>query len=385
MINKSFGDSDIGEDFSKEQQKHMMTYDKNEEANEESEVVTPEHISEINKVSECFDTDATCLKEPTSVVTNLSIDDIINNMVKDTTEDSVLQEINGVNLSVTDESQFVVQDNEQQELAIQVQSIDTNEPSDLLAANEKQLQTIIQDDVNEQQEVCSQIEPIDINEPSDVSLVKSTIVNEKISNTTEDVTKNLDSEETLSVTNKSQDMQFDAGQIEKQEAQSKAQPNINESLECQILSTTFDGSNICCLPKEHINPVKELQRQSPVEDETAHGSANKNDNLQVTLKSASIDKKTSTKSTDMVVMTPLPSVIKTDTIEQRRPLSSRRRSEDKIVPGCISRGESPDPEAATYSLTPKTSASIANTLQPVADSAREENEILTISVENNIP
>ncbi|XP_032689380.1 maternal protein tudor-like isoform X3 [Odontomachus brunneus] len=385
VINKSFGDSNIGEDFSKEQQEHMMTCDKNEKANEEFEVMTPEQTSEVNKVSEYFDTNATSLKESTSIVTDLSIDDIINNMVKDTTEDAVLQEINDVNLPVTNESQFVVQDdiNEQQELATQVESIDINKPSDLLVASEKQL-LITQDDVNEQQ-LSSKIEPIDINESSDVSLQKSTIVSERISiNITENVTENSNSEKTLLVTNKSQDVPIDVDQMEKQEAQSEAQLNINESLERQTVNTTFDDPNIRCLsPKEqHINPVKELQRQSPVEDETACGSANKNDNLQVTLKSASIDQKISTKSTDMVVIPPLSSVTKTDIIEQRRPLSLRRRSEDKIVPGCISRGESPDPEMATYFLTPKMSASTASTLQSVADSAKEEDEILTVSVEN---
>lgn len=386
VINKSFGDSDTGNKFPEEKPKHMMTSDEIGNINEEFEV-TPEYTPEGDKILEDLDT-GTCHKE-------LSVDEIIKNMVRDTAENLDTQEINSVNLSVIDKSQSVVENdvNEHQQLATQIQSINISKTSDLLAVNEEQLQIITQDDANQQQELYSQVQSINIDVPRDIPSVELVNVNEKTSmNTTEDVIENSDLKQTLSVTDKknetqSQNVQIDAGQIEEQKTKSEAQPDMNEPLEHQVLKSTSDDSNSLCLPKEHVNSIKKSQKQNPAEDnDAAHGSTNKNDNLQIVLKNTSTDQDISSKSTSTAEITPLLSAIKTDTIEQRRTLGSRKRSEDKIVPGCISRGESPDPEAATYSLTPKTSASIANTLQPVTDSSREENdEILTVSIEKNIP
>lgn len=376
VIDKLFGDSDTGKKYAEEQQKYATKYSKIEKLNKETELVTLEYTSEVNEVSEDFDvTDATYLKEPTTVVTELSVDDIIENMVKDTTGDLDSQEINCVYLSVADKLQPITQTsvNEQPEFVSQVQSV--NESTDFLDNNKKQLQSVIQADGHEQQELRSQVRSISLSEF--VPLVEPT-VNERISmNTTVDITEDSDSKEVLSITTETQSQDsilLDADQIEEQTAQPEAQLSTNESLECQILDT-FDDANVWCLPKEYINPTNEYQE---TEDKTVHGSTDKKNNLKDTSKSASTDLNAAFKSTDTAVMTSLPSVTKTDLTERLRSLNVRRRSEDKIVPGCISRGESPDLEATAYSLTPKTekpATSNMNILQPVIDSAKENEEI----------
>ncbi|XP_019700708.2 maternal protein tudor isoform X3 [Harpegnathos saltator] len=409
VINKSFGDSNTGNEFIEDQQGYIMYSNEIGKLDEESEVVAPKHITEVSEVSEDLGTtNATCLMP---VVTELSVDDIIGNMVRDITEESDSQEINDISLQIINEPQSDVQDevhrvqgevhqirdevhqiqddeiHEQQKHVIQIQDINISEPSDLSNANKKQLQNATEDDANEEEKLHSQVQ-------SDTLFVEQTTINERISiDTTGDVTEDADSKEILSITNGSQDIvQLDANQIKEEKEQSETKPNINEPLEQQNLNTIFDDvrNNVRCLSKEHINLTKELQEQSSTENETVYKNTTKDDNLQIILKSASTDLDASSKSTGMAAMMPLPSVTKTDLIEQRRSLGSRRRSEDKIVPGCISRGESPDAEAATYSLTPKTSekltTSVANILQPVADSVQEEDsEILTVPVENNIP
>lgn len=397
VINRSFGDPDVDKQVAKEQQGHMVSYHKITDLSELE--LAPKRTSEVNKVFEDIGvTDATLPAESAPVVTELSVDDIIGSMVRDATEDSDPREINAVKL-LANEPQSVVQDdvNDQEvEFVAPVQSININEPSNLSDANEQQLQSVAQYDADEQQESHSEVQSLNISES--VSPVESTVepTNERISMSTaeENVTEDSDSKEVLSVKNDAQSpdiVQLDVDQIEEEKgAQSEAQPNnVDEPSECEILYTTFDDTNnIQCLPKEDTNCIKEFQEPSPAEDETAHRSAEKDD-LKNILKSASTDPSASSRSTDTAIATPLPSVTKIDPFERRRSLSSRRRSEDKIVPGCISRGESPDPEAMMYSLTPKIekpAASAVNTLQPVADSAKEEDEeILAVSIESNIP
>ncbi|XP_014478410.1 PREDICTED: maternal protein tudor-like isoform X3 [Dinoponera quadriceps] len=358
--------SDFGEELVQE---HMVSYEKIAELNEVEESVAPEYTLEVSDEVPGDTTHATYLKEPTSIVTELSVDDIIGNMVRDTTEDSDTQEIAGASSPVEPPQSVVQNDVNEQQQELVTQSISTNEPLDSSDANKEQLRYVVTQDVNE--ELLSQVQ--DVNESASpepaIEMTRG-----------DDVTEDTDSKGILSVINETQNtVKFDADQIE--EEKTEAQPNINEPSERQVLDT-FADTKIWGLPEKSINLTKEFQKQSPAESESsAHRSA---DSLQPTLKSASTD--ASLKSTDAVV-TPLPSVvIKTDPIEQRK-LSSRRRSEDKIVPGCISRSESP--EAAAYSLTTKMEkpAAIINTLQPVADSAKEEDddEILTVSVENNIP
>lgn len=350
---ESFIHSDINEEnkCKEEQPKHNKSLIEIEEKeNEASKVMIAECTSRMEEISEDIvetnkDVDiagnetvsinaiiptASCLKESLLHVTELSIDEIVGNMIKDVVEDVESRKVDHTNLSVTNETQLsdVAQTDEQQELLSQMHFIDTNKSSNT--------------------QICEVYAIKDVEN-----------LNSKIS----------------SVTNESQFQ--DVVQLDNQvKEHAEVQPNVNESLNDSKISEI-----ISCLSKEEINLTPD-----PIKSKTISESTDKNNDLET--QSESTDSNTSSGSMCTVKMTESTSyVIKTDPIEQYN--YSKRRSEDKIIPGCVSRGESPsDSEARMRPTTPKTpyseklvAGAVNPIIQSVSDSMNEEDEILIVSVE----
>ncbi|XP_050460512.1 maternal protein tudor-like isoform X2 [Cataglyphis hispanica] len=354
VFNESFIHSDIKEEnkCKEEQPKHNKSLIEIEEKeNEASKVMIAECTSRMEEISEDIvetnkDVDiagnetisinaiiptTSCLKESLLHVTELSIDEIVGNMIKDVVEDVESRKIDHTNLSVTNEMQLsdVAQTDEQQELLSQMQFINTN----------KSLNT----------QICKEHAIKDV--------------------------ENLDSK-ISSVTNESQFqdvVQLDNNQVKEH---AEVQSNVNESLNNSKISEI-----ILCLSKEEINLTPDS-----IKSETISESTNKNNDLET--QPESTDSNTSSGSMCTVKMTESTSyVIKTDPVEQYN--YSKRRSEDKIIPGCVSRGESPsDSEARMRPATPKTpyseklvAGAVNPIIQSVSASMNEEDEILVVSVE----
>ncbi|XP_070160956.1 protein tudor isoform X1 [Polyergus mexicanus] len=364
VFNESFINSDINEEnkYHKDQPKqpNKSVVEIEEKRNKKSEIMVDECISRMEEISEDIaetnkDVDiarnetisinaiiptTSCSEESLLHVTELSIDEIVGNMIQDAIEDVESRKIDHTNLSIVNETQLpdVAQTDKRQELLSQMQSIDTNKSPN------------------------TQI--FEVYAIKDVEDLNSKIP--KIS----------------SVTSESQFqdvVQLDNSQIEEH---SVVQPGVNESLnDSPILET------ISCLSKEEINLE---QTPDPIKSGTIPESINKNKDLETQSESTGTDNdsNTSSESTCTVKMAEsTPYVIKTDSAEQYN--YSKRRSEDKIIPGCISRGESPsDSEARKRPATPKTPYSeklVAGAVNPfiqsVPDSMNEEDEILVVSVE----
>lgn len=339
----SIKNSDINEEYSEDQQ---MASEIKENIEDNSEVVVAECISKLKEnITAAMDKDlyvttneiipnastsvAPCLKASSSIVTELSIDEIIENMIRDVTDDNLeLQKIADTNLLTQ--------------------------------------QNVAQTDENKQQELLSQIQSIDISKSSDEQILE---------NKKRDI-KDLEisSEEILFVTTESQDiMQFNASQIteEKQEVCVKIKSDV-KSLKSEILEM------VSCLPTEQID-LEQIQKQSPIKNETIPESINNND------LNTDISNDSSSKLTDIVDS----STIKTDPIERHSRL--KEQSEDKDVLERVSEGV-PSPPEAKRSVTPKTShsekivAAVVNPyVQSTLDSTNENDEVLSISVEDNIP
>lgn len=333
VFNKSFINSDINEEKEcNEEQQENKSFEIEEKKNEKSEIM----------VIEC---------KESLPVTELSVDEIIGNMLKDTIDDIESRKIDHTNLSITNEMQLldVAQITEQQELLSQAQSLDINNSSD----------------------TKTDIQILEVHATRDGS---------------EDTDK---IPKILSITNESQFqdiVQLNNNQIEEQKVHLELvrQLGANEPLnDFQILKT------ILHLPKEKENSE---EIQSPTKSETIPESIDKNNDLEMQSKNTDTDKdlNTSSESTCTVkTAQSIPNVIKTDSAEQNN--YSRRRSEDKIIPKCVSRGESPS-DSKKSPVTPKTPHSeklVAGAVNPfvqsIPDNTNEEDEILTVSVENNIP
>lgn len=352
---ESFIHSDINEEnkCKEEQPKHKESLVEIEEKeNDKSEIMVADCTSRMEEISEdIVETNkdvniagnetisinaviptTSCLEKSLLHVTELSIDEIVGNMIKDVVEDVESRKFDHTNLSVTNETQLsdVAQTDEQQELLSQMQFIDTNKSSNT--------------------QIC------------EVHAIKDV--------------EDLDSK-ISSVTNESQFqdvVQLDNSQVEEHAA---VQPNVNESLNDSKISET-----ISCLSKEEIN----LRPSDPIKSETISESTDKNNDLET--QSESTDSNTSSGSVCTVKMAEsTPYVIKTDSVEQYH--YSKRRSEDKIIPGRVSRGESPsNSEARMRPATPKTphseklvAGAVNPIIQSVPDSMNEEDEILIVSVE----
>lgn len=358
MFNKSIIDPDVneGNKCNEEQQKSESFDEIEEKKNEKSKIAVVKCASRIEETEDIVETNKdvdiatnemisneaitstiSCLKESVPV-TELSIDEIVGNMLRDTIDDIESRKIDHTNLSIT---------------------------------NKMQLTDIAQ--TAEQQELLSQTQSIDINNSPDTQILEV--------HATRDV-ENLDSKisKILSVTNESQFQdveQLNNSRVEEQKVHVEMQFDANESSnDFQILKT---------ISKEEVNLE---QRQSPTKSETIPESIDKTNDLKIQSKSTDIDSNTSSESMVKAAQS-TPHVIKTDSAEQYNYL--KRRSEDKIIPKCVSRGESPS-NFRTLPVTPKTPHSeklVAGAVNPIVqsipDNMNEEDEMLTVSVENNIP
>ncbi|CAL1676055.1 unnamed protein product [Lasius platythorax] len=376
VFNKSFINSDINEEneCNEEQQKHSESFDEIEEKKDEKsenltvaecisrmEEISEDIIVETNEDADIPKNETISINAITSItsgfeesslhVKELSVDEIVENMIRDAMEDLESRKIDHTNLSV---------------------------------ANETQLSDVAQTD--EQQESLSQMQSIDINKSSDTQIL-DTQTSDTQTVYAISVVEDLDSK-ILSVTNESQDVdvvQLDNSQVEEQEIHPEMQSGVNEPSNDSQIET------VSCLAKEEINFE---QRQSPAKNETIPESTDKNNDLETQSESTGTENDSNTSSgltCTVKAAESTPCVIKTDLAEQYG--YSKRRSEDKIIPGCVSRGESPsDPEARKRPATPKTPHSeklVAGAVNPIVqsvpDSVNEEDEILTVSVEDNIP
>lgn len=276
---------------------------------------------------------ASCVETSSSAVTELSVDEIIENMIRDVTNDL--------------------------------------EANKRINAADKTQQKVAQAESDEQQELLSEMQSIDINDSSDVHLEKVNIKPD---------VENLESKEILSTMTELQPrdvVPLDISQIKEEELEVsvKVEPDTNESSKYEILET------VSSLPKEQIN-LDQVQRESSITNKTNPESINDNG-----LESKNTDMNNDS-SSESICMAKLSSAIKTDLTEQCS--YSEKRSEDEIVLECVSEGES-EPETRPP-LTPKSShsekivAAVVNPyVQPILDNANENDEVLIISVEDNIP
>ncbi|XP_072754733.1 protein tudor isoform X2 [Anoplolepis gracilipes] len=373
-INNSEETSNLDSDTNKEnecneEQKDGIIEEIEEKKNEKSEITITECTSRMKEISEDNietnkDVDITSNETisinkitPTTSrfdesllhVTELSVDEIVENMIRDAIEDVESQKIDYTNLSVT---------------------------------NKTQLPDVAQAD--EQQESLSQMQTIPINKSSNTRISEVLAIKDvEDSKIPEDL-------EISSLTNESQSqnvVQLNNDQVKERKVHSVMQPvngNVNESSTgSQILET------ISCLPKEEINLD---QKQSPTK-EIIPKTTDKDSDLKIQSKSIATDNDLNISSESMCTVKAIestPYVIKTDPSEQFN--YSKRRSEDKIIPGCVSRGESPNDLEIERPVTPKTphseklvAGAVNPVLQSVPDNVTEEDEIFTVSIEDNIP
>lgn len=280
-----------------------------------------------------------------SVVTELSVDEIIENMIRDATDDLESQKIDDANLLSTNETQ----------------------------------QNVVQTDTNEQQELLSQIQSIDISKSSDTQILETT-------NAKRDIVKDLKSKEILSVTNESQPQsvsQLNISQVKDEEQEVKIESDANKLLKSETLNM------ISSLPKEIITNLEQIQKQNPTRNETVPEKPTNDNDLEIQSENTDTSNDSSSGLTCTAKTTESSPIIKTDPTEQCS--HSEKRSENKDMLRRVS-GDEPSNSEAKRPVTPKTSysekivAAVVNPyVQPVLDSANENDEVLSISVEDNIP
>ncbi|KAL0117558.1 hypothetical protein PUN28_010395 [Cardiocondyla obscurior] len=274
-----------------------------------------------------------CFKAPPSAATELSVDEIIQSLITDATD------------------------------KLESQIVDKNS----LSAHEIQ-QNVVQNEENKPQEqLLSQIQSIDIHKSSDT----------QISDNIKTDIKNLESNDILSVTTESQshDVKEEKREIRtKEPEESDANKNAPE---CETLQMALR------LSEEQLN-LEQIQEQNLTTDQII--SETTNNDLETQFKSTDVSNDFSSES----ICTADSSAIKTDPIE---PCSySEKRLENKDgLDKQVSESKLPNLEE-NDSMTPKTSHSeeivgaVVNPyVQSALDSTNENNEVLTISVENNIP
>lgn len=274
-----------------------------------------------------------CFEASSSAVTELSVDEIIENMIRDVTDN---------------------------------QRIDNASSSNASSSNAHEMQqNVTQTEETKQQELISQMQSIDINKSSDIQILKTV-------NTKTDI-ENLESKKILSITTESQ---LDTSQVEQEEREvhTEVGSGANESSKLEILEVVL---------KEQINleQIQEQRQQCPTMTETIPKSTNDN-GLETQSKNTDVSNDSSSRLTCMSS-----SVIKTDPIER---CNHSARLEDKDVLERVSEGVS-NPEVKR-SVTPKIShsekfvAAVVNpNVQPILDSTNENDEVFSTSVEDNIP
>lgn len=192
--------------------------------------------------------------------------------------------------------------------------------------------------------------------------------------------EDLESNKVLSVTTEvqPQDTQLHTSEVQnvEQEVCIKMESNANESPRLEMVS---------CLPKEQIN-LEQIQRQSPIKNGTIPESIN--NGLESHFENTDTNNADSSSGLSCTAESP---IIKTEPIVQHS--HSEKQSEDML---CTSEGESSklneSKTEAKCSLTPKTShsekivAAVVNPcVQSVLDDTNETDEVLDISLEDNIP
>ncbi|XP_011690886.1 PREDICTED: maternal protein tudor isoform X2 [Wasmannia auropunctata] len=300
------------------------------EMDKNTDVVANETISSASAAI------VSCHQMTSSGVMELSVDEIIEHMIKDATDELETQKIDNADSLNANETQ---------------QSVATN-------ANEP-----------EQQELHSQVHryqtEID-NEVLDAQILETV-------DTKRDI-EDLESNKILSVTTEAQPqgiVQLDASQgMQEEQGVTKMENGAIAS------SKSILEMESCLLSREQVN-LEQIQGQGLTESEIIPESTNNN------------GLETQSENADSSSAKLLPAV-KTDPIEQRSPSEVQSKDKDEL----ISEGE-PSKRSETETkrcLTPKTShsekivAAVVNPyVQPVLDSANETDEVLSVSVEDNIP
>lgn len=360
VFNGSIRNSDINEkcEYSENQQITNEIEQIDDNIDDNSEIVVAECISKLKEnisieldknldvtnetasTSSANTSSVPNFKGFSSVVTELSVDEIIENMIKNATDDLESQKIDDANL---------------------------------LSANKTQ-QNVVQIDTNEQQQLLSQIQSIDISK--DTRILET-------ANAKRDI-EDLESKEILSVTNESQSQsvsQLNTSQFKDEEQEITIESDANKFFKSQILNM------ISCLPKEQIN-LEQIQKQNPIRNETIPESTTNGIGLETQFENTDTSNDFSSGLTAKTAESS--PIIKTDPIEQCS--HSEKRSENKDILRRVSGDEPSNSEAKRRPMTPKTShsekivAAVVNPyVQPVLDNANENDEVLSISIEDNIP
>ncbi|XP_012223207.2 maternal protein tudor isoform X2 [Linepithema humile] len=294
-----------------------------------------ENIStiEINKdldindkmISTNLATNALCF-ERSSPVTELSVDDIIENMIKNAIDDRESREV-----------------------------VDSN----LLVRNEEQSQAAAQIDTDE---LPSQTQSENMNK---------SLVTQILERTISDVTENVDSIKISSEEQLQDITQLDTSHIEEQKIHAEMQSDVNEPPEPQTSETIPDLSEEQQIPKS-VNDASNL---------------NGTHNLETQSENIDTDNSSNTSSGSACTIKTAESVTKTDPDKQND--NSRRPSKDETTPRCTLTDELPasDPEAQ-HPVVQKiphseklVTAAVNPIVQTATDSANQDDE----AVVDNIP
>lgn len=294
-------------------------------ATEITDITTNEMISDASTSG------TSCPKTFSSIVTELSIDEILESMIRDTTDDLESQKIDDAN-----------------------------------SLNEHEMQQNLAQTEGDEQELLSQMQSIDINKSADIQILETTSAKT-------DTSENVHLTESQSQDIVQLDSSLEIKEVE-QEVHANIEADANKSSKYETLGM------VSHLPKEQIN-LEQIERQSPT-NETILEKTN-NNGLEIESENTDMSNDSSSGLTCLAKSSP---VIKTEPIER---CSHSDISKVTNVDERVSESESSTPE---IKRTPKLShseklvAAVVNPyVQPVLDSTNENDEVLSISVEDNIP
>ncbi|KAL6267474.1 hypothetical protein P5V15_000550 [Pogonomyrmex californicus] len=273
-----------------------------------------------------------------STVKELSVDEIIENMIRDATDDLESQKVGDENV-----------------LNVKMQQ----------NVNVTQMKIV---DRNEQQKLLSQIQSIDINKSLGTQILETI-------NTRRDI-EDLESKQIVTVTNGSQDVtQLDTSQVKEEEKDMhvEMESDINESSKSEILKTR--------LPEEQIK-LKQIKKQRPTKNGTIPKSTD-NNGIETQSDNADLSNDSSSGLT-CTVKTTESSSLKTDSVE--RCSYSEKQDKEYVSEDKPSESEMKRPVTPKTPHSEKIVAAVVNPyVQSVLDNTSENDEILNISIEDNIP
>ncbi|XP_028046299.1 maternal protein tudor isoform X2 [Monomorium pharaonis] len=309
-----------------------------ENIEKDSEVVVAEYISKLkenittainknldvttNKIIPNASTSiAPCLK---SSPVELSVDDIIENMIRNATNNIESQQIDSANLLNVYKMQ----------------------------------QNVAQTDMNEQQESLSQTPSVDINKSSDIQTLKS-------------MQRDNEHLKTSSATTESQDvMQFNASQAKEEDQEIRDKMESEKSLKSETIS---------CLSKEQTT-LEQIEKQDLTKNETISESINNGLNTD-TSNNSSLELTSKAESSSIIKTDPVEQHSHSEKQSENKDVLECV-SEDVPSPKL----EAKCTLTPKIAYSEKIVAAVVNPyVQPVLDSTNESDEVFSISVEDNIP